>query len=991
MQDSLLDEGKPLRALVYFPLFCAVFLFFFIIYSPVYAAVPTYVNAAIGNVNSSTVAVIFSEAVVAAGDDYSSGVTIKVNNVAATISSGTRQADQAIVYYVLSAPVTYGDAVTVSYSSTAGVITNADEEVLATFSERSVINSISDTALISDTFTDADSTAIAAHTIAPINTPATSWRVEAGTWSIQDGKVQKTATVGTHESISLDVGQADAVIEASIQRGTGSPGVVGRLTDNTHWIGARVTATTFDLYQRNGGFTLLQQTALTISPTYRLRLSFSSTTVTATVNDGNTLTASTAFNQAATRFGLWTDQITPIFDNVRVGGSSLPSSRSPGLLVFDGNSLTSGTGATAGFDYPSQAVTGLKSLWNKYNYGVGGQTTTQMLSDVSTQVDTLYDIGNLENIVIPWEITNELYGGTSETDAYNNYVTYCQARRAAGFKVVAVTVLPRSNVGTPVGFEAARQAANTDIRNNWTTFADALADVAADTSIGDAGDELDTTYYNADKVHMNDAGYGVVAGYVATAINEIMGPSLTALGPTAFVDGSSGNDTTPTLRFVIDDADEDLVSYGLQIDDSADFSSPLEDYSSAFAAAGLITHTSTVSLPDDSYYWRVRATDGTATSSWSQANGVAVAFVVDATPSTVVVTTPSAAAPVNTATTFAFTSSEPGTQECNINGGAWEACASGDAFSTLSGFAGLGEGTFTLNVRDTDAVGNIGSDGESFVKDTVAPSTPVIAPNAGSYDSPKTIFITSAGSNSIKYTTDGTTPTCTVGTTYTAPFALSSSVTVNAVGCDAALNVTSVATNVYSISSGGGSGGGGSSGSLALFNYLSLPSPISTVSILPLTFTANSLVKLANDGDPATQQDSAVYYYGRDGHRHAFPNDKVYFTWYSDFSQVQVISATELARMPLGQNVTYRPGVRMVKFTTFSRVYAVDAGGLLRWVKTEDVARALYGPTWNQQIDDISDAFYGNYQFGNDINSAADFNPSTVTAAASSIQMDMGF
>jgi lysophospholipase L1-like esterase len=277
----------------------------------------------------------------------------------------------------------------------------------------------------------------------------------------------------------------------------------------------------------------------------------------------------------------------------------------------------------------------------------------------------------------------------------------------------------------------------------------------------------------------------------------------------------------------------------------------------------------------------------------------------------------------------------------------------------------------------------------SITSDTVAPSTPVIAPNAGSYDSARTIFISSAGSNSIKYTTDGTTPSCTVGTTYTAPFALSSSASVSAVGCDLALNITSVATNTYTISSGGGGGGGG--GALTLFNYTDLPSSLSTTAILPLTFTANSLVKLPNDGNAATQQDSAVYYYGKDGRRHAFPNDKVYFTWYSDFSQVQIVSAAELERMPLGQNVTYRPGVRMVKFTTLSRVYAVDAGGLLRWVKTEAIAQALYGSTWNQQIDDISDAFFSNYRFGADINGIADFHPSSVTAAASSIQVDMGF
>ncbi len=205
-----------------------------------------------------------------------------------------------------------------------------------------------------------------------------------------------------------------------------------------------------------------------------------------------------------------------------------------------------------------------------------------------------------------------------------------------------------------------------------------------------------------------------------------------------------------------------------------------------------------------------------------------------------------------------------------------------------------------------------------------------------------------------------------------------------------AFTVTTAATS-GTASTGGGGGGGG--GAITLFNYTNLPAPApaSTVSSLPLTFTANSLVKLANDGNAATQQDSAVYYYGKDGRRHAFPNDKAFFTWYNDFSQVQIISAAEMSRMPLGQNVTYRPGVRMVKFATLNNVYAVDAGGLLHWVKTEAVANALYGATWNKQIDDINDAFYANYRFGTDISTASDYVPTAVTTAASSIQKDMGF
>ena len=132
----------------------------------------------------------------------------------------------------------------------------------------------------------------------------------------------------------------------------------------------------------------------------------------------------------------------------------------------------------------------------------------------------------------------------------------------------------------------------------------------------------------------------------------------------------------------------------------------------------------------------------------------------------------------------------------------------------------------------------------------------------------------------------------------------------------------------------------------------------------------------------------AVYYNGQDGRRHAFPNERVYFTWYRDFSGVREISDSALAAIPLGRNVTYRPGSRLVKFTTLNRVYAVARGGILRWVTTEAVARDLYGAAWATQVDDISDVFFTNYAFGADITAAGQFVPSVEAGLAVTIDQN---
>lgn len=152
------------------------------------------------------------------------------------------------------------------------------------------------------------------------------------------------------------------------------------------------------------------------------------------------------------------------------------------------------------------------------------------------------------------------------------------------------------------------------------------------------------------------------------------------------------------------------------------------------------------------------------------------------------------------------------------------------------------------------------------------------------------------------------------------------------------------------------------------------------------TISTGALIKLAcPTGAAADHPCKAVYYVGSDAKRHAFSNSKVYFTWYANFSSVQDVSASAMSSYALGRNVTYRPGIRMVKFTTVNTVYAVTRGGLLRPIASEAIARVLYGTNWNQQIDDIGDAFYTNYTFGASINNASDYSPAGESAAITTV------
>ena len=97
------------------------------------------------------------------------------------------------------------------------------------------------------------------------------------------------------------------------------------------------------------------------------------------------------------------------------------------------------------------------------------------------------------------------------------------------------------------------------------------------------------------------------------------------------------------------------------------------------------------------------------------------------------------------------------------------------------------------------------------------------------------------------------------------------------------------------------------------------------------------------DGKLVKSSQPQVYFIGSDDKKYVFPNEKVFHSWYKDFSTVQVISDDELTEYQLGGHVIYRPGARLVKTPGDPKVYAVATDGMLRWVSTEEIAKALFG------------------------------------------------
>ena len=128
-------------------------------------------------------------------------------------------------------------------------------------------------------------------------------------------------------------------------------------------------------------------------------------------------------------------------------------------------------------------------------------------------------------------------------------------------------------------------------------------------------------------------------------------------------------------------------------------------------------------------------------------------------------------------------------------------------------FASTGNHTIRLTVTGKNAKSSnyqLAADKFTLIGQAIsAAAAPVFNPAGGSYSSPQQVTITSATSGaSIRYTTDGSTPSETAGTVYSGPVDISSTATLKAIAYASGFADSSVTTANYTISTGGGGGGG---------------------------------------------------------------------------------------------------------------------------------------------------------------------------------------
>ncbi|HTQ31124.1 MAG TPA: TIM-barrel domain-containing protein [Opitutaceae bacterium] len=118
-------------------------------------------------------------------------------------------------------------------------------------------------------------------------------------------------------------------------------------------------------------------------------------------------------------------------------------------------------------------------------------------------------------------------------------------------------------------------------------------------------------------------------------------------------------------------------------------------------------------------------------------------------------------------------------------------------------FTSTGTHTIRLTVTGKNASSSsyqLSADKFAFTLQTSQVAAPVFNPGAGTYTSAQTVAITSSTSGaSIRYTTDGSTPSETAGTVYSSPVSISATTTLKAIAYETGFTDSSVTNAAYTI------------------------------------------------------------------------------------------------------------------------------------------------------------------------------------------------
>jgi lysophospholipase L1-like esterase len=200
-------------------------------------------------------------------------------------------------------------------------------------------------------------------------------------------------------------------------------------------------------------------------------------------------------------------------------------------IVVHGDSLAYGSNLglyrRESVNYGGQTRDLLGEGWDVYNRAVPGSSFNNisggdfhLILSAASRIDVLYRPSAAQNILVISTGWNDVNGGETALTIKAQFIAYCLARKAQGWKVV-VAPLPISNYPVQPGiYPSIRLEVNAWLAQHWHEFADAYADFSADPVIGNNANTTNTLYWQ-DQLHMTQSGYAIWAQYLKKAIESI--------------------------------------------------------------------------------------------------------------------------------------------------------------------------------------------------------------------------------------------------------------------------------------------------------------------------------------------------------------------------------------------------------------------------------------------------------------------------------------
>lgn len=202
------------------------------------------------------------------------------------------------------------------------------------------------------------------------------------------------------------------------------------------------------------------------------------------------------------------------------GAASACTSATCVNLVFDGDSISAGWGASPGHGLQALIPAALGPDVQTHDVAVGGRPVIVCLQLYPRLVAPLFEPSTPHNVIVFHAGDNDIVHGLDAPQIYAAFTAYVVAAHTQGWKIVVSTELRRPDFRQPQETELLEYN-NMLLQNK--AGADAVVNFDADPRMANMTYRLDPALFTPDRIHTSDGGYAVLAAMLVPAVRRVAG------------------------------------------------------------------------------------------------------------------------------------------------------------------------------------------------------------------------------------------------------------------------------------------------------------------------------------------------------------------------------------------------------------------------------------------------------------------------------------